>query len=248
MIRAWVRLILLVLATPLIFTLFLPSLLLKPFGFDNDPWRNNVLTIWGKACCFIAGVKVEYEGNKPDTPFLLVSNHLSYTDTFVYLSLVDVILISKSDVRSWFGMGFMMQIMGMIFVDRSSRNDVTRVNELIKSNFRPNQGIMFFPEATTTNGEDVIPFKGSLLAFPAMENIPVHYATIHYKTVDDEMPASKYVCWWDDTPFFTHLLQLLSMQKFYACVKFGESKIQSEKRKELASRLHQLVRDQYLDT
>jgi len=245
--RAYTRLLLLVISTPLIFLLFLPSLALKILGLNNDLWRNSVLTIWGKVSSAIIGLKVNVNGTKPDTPFILVSNHLSYTDVFVLLSTVNGILVAKNEVRSWPFIGWMMDVIGIIFIDRSSISDVKRVNEQIERNLRPNQGIIFFPEATTSDGESILPFKAGLLAYPSAHRYPVDFASIHYKSADPNKPEKEFIHWWGDMTFFTHLIQLLGMQKFQATVTFGESQVIESDRKKLASELHTRVRDQYLE-
>ncbi len=228
------------------FTIFLPSLLLKPFGYDNDKWRHKAWNIWGHLCCKIFGIELTVEGKAPQTPFILVSNHLSYTDTFILLRLTNGVLISKSDVRSWPFLGWMMDVMGIIFIDRSNRSDILRVNEQIDKNLRPHQGIIFFPEATTSNGDGVLRFRTGLLSYPAEKNLPVYYVSINYNTGIEDKPAREYVHWWGDMTFFRHLLDLLTIQKFYANVTFGESAITESNRKKLADELHKRVEKQYL--
>ena len=247
LLRAYSRLLLLLIATPLIFSLFLPSLFLKLFGINNDAWRNKILGLWAKTCAIIIGMRISTNGSIPKSPFILVSNHLSYTDIFVLLSVVDGVLIAKNEVRSWPIMGWMMEVIGIIFIDRNSRTDVKRVNKQIEDNLRPKQGIIFFPEATTSDGADILPFKASLLAYPAKENYPVNYASISYITTEPKKSERDYIHWWGDMTFFTHLLELLSMQKFYASVTFGESQIIDSDRKKLANRLYDQVRLQYLN-
>ena len=246
-IRSYFRAVSLVFVTFFGFSIFLPGLLLKPFGVDIDRWRHGAWTIWGYLCCKIFGIQLSVEGHAPNTPFILVCNHLSYTDTFILLRLTNGVLISKKDVRTWPVLGWMMDVMGIIFIDRSSRSDIFRVNEQIDQNLRPHQGIIFFPESTTSNGEGVLRFRTGLLAYAAEQGIPVHYASINYETGDPEKPARDYIHWWGDMTFFNHLLELLAMQKFYASVTFGDFAIQDGDRKILANKLHEKVEKQYLN-
>jgi 1-acyl-sn-glycerol-3-phosphate acyltransferase len=245
-IRSTFRMLALVSVTVFCFSIFLPSLLLKVFGKSNHRWKHLCWSWWGYLCCKVFGIKLSVEGSAPNTPFILVSNHLSYTDTFILLRLTDGLLISKSDVRSWPIFGWMMDVMGIIFIDRNSRADIFRVSEKIEENLRPEQGVIFFPESTTSDGEGVLRFKTGLLSFAAENNLPVHYASINYDTGISEKPAKDYIHWWGDMTFFGHLSELLSMKKIYAHVTFGESAIQETDRKKLADALHNKVEEQYL--
>ena len=243
--KAYVKAILLLLHTLFSYLTFVPSFLLKLVGKSNLLWRNWSLTLWGKGCARIIGMDIHVKGEPPKAPFFLVSNHLSYVDIFVYSAVSDVIFVAKSEVKSWPVIGFMMSTMGIIFVDRSSRKDVMRVNKLISDNINPEQGILLFPEGTTSNGESVLPFKASLLAFPAEKEIPVNYASLSYYSESGKVDISNDVCWWGDMEFFTHLLQLLRVQKFSVSVNFGSQRISDGDRKVLTSKLYNKISDQY---
>src|SRR5260370_15925545 len=55
---------------------------------------------------------------------LLVSNHLSYVDILVLLSLAPAVFVSKSEVKSWPVMGWLAQLGGTVFIDRLRRTHV----------------------------------------------------------------------------------------------------------------------------
>jgi len=245
-IRAVVRLILIFIATISFYILFLPALLFPFFGFSKLPWRNKIWTWWGTCCARLTGMKFSSEGTPPKPPFFLVSNHLSYVDIFLLYCYLKCTFVAKKEVRHWPVIGYMMESMGIIFVDRTRRTDVKRVNENIERNLNKHQGIVLFPEGTTSDGTDVLPFKASLLALPAEKQIPVSYATISYKTPEGEKHASRSVCWWGDMTFFKHLLQLLRMKKYYAHVRFADQTVIDSNRKRIAVKLHQNVKTQYL--
>lgn len=225
---------------------FAPSLFFKLFGMNNLRWRNNTLTLWGRGCARIVGMDIKVIGTPPKSPFFLVSNHLSYVDIFVYSAVSEAIFVAKSEVRSWPIIGFMMSTMGIIFVDRASRKDVVRVNDLIEKGMNEHQGILLFPEGTTSNGEGILPFKASLLAYPASNNTPVSYATLSYSSDREGADISNSVCWWGDMEFFTHLLQLMNVKKFSATVNFGDQRVSDGDRKVLTAKLQEKISDQFI--
>lgn len=246
LLRAYVRLFLIIAVTLFLYTLFLPALILPLFNKSELPWRNKIWRWWGSCCARLTGMEFSCSGIPPVPPFFLVSNHLSYVDIFLLYSHLKCTFIAKREVQNWPVIGFMMKSMGIIFVDRTRKTDVKRVNEQIAQNLNKHQGIVLFPEGTTSEGATVLPFKSSLLALPAQKLISVHYATITYKTQRKDEPASEKVCWWGDMTFFKHLLQMLKMKKYYGHVTFGEQTVVQKDRKKLSSKLEHLVRTQYL--
>lgn len=181
----------------------------------------------------------------PEPPFLLVSNHLSYLDIFVLFSKLRCLFVAKSDVKAWPFIGFLVRTCGILFIDRNRKRDVTRVNQLISKNITENQGIILFPEGTTSPGFDVLPFRSSLLEYPASNGFPVSCVSISYQTKSGEDPAFESVCWWADTPFFSHFLTLLGLRGIQATLHFSKELISLNDRKQLTSALEDAVRDNF---
>ncbi|MCW9708300.1 1-acyl-sn-glycerol-3-phosphate acyltransferase [Aliifodinibius sp. 1BSP15-2V2] len=172
----------------------------------------------------------------------MVSNHLSYMDVVPLWLAVDGTFIAKSEIKSWPFFGWGTKILGMIFIDRALKRDVQRVNNMIKSTITEDQGIIIFPEGTSTKGETVLPFHPSLLEYPAQHNVPVSYATLTYQSFDPNKPASEYICWWGGMSFLDHFWELLKMPGFKADITFGSKRIVNADRKQLSDQLHQLVK------
>ncbi|GAB5408838.1 MAG: hypothetical protein BalsKO_12030 [Balneolaceae bacterium] len=229
------KIILFILTTFYHYSILLFGNVLSLFGGNKIKWAAERRKLWGNSVAKVLGMKVRVKGSPPKAPFFLVSNHLSYVDVWVLYSQLNCTFIAKSEVKSWPIVGFVLATSGVLFVDRSKRTDVKRVNDEISKNLSEDQGIVLFPEGTTSAGHEILPFKSSLFQFPASEKLPVSSASIHYETSGDERPAYQSICWWDDTPFFKHLFYLFVMKEFTATVTFNEEKIVSSNRKELAS-------------
>lgn len=244
--RALLKLFSFLAATLFMYSLIMLCLLVAVFGLNYEKLRGYLLRTWGKMCCYIIGVKLDVNNQPPDPPFLLVSNHLSYLDVFVLFSQLRCLFVAKSDVKSWPLMGFIIRTCGILFIDRNRKRDVTRVNTLISKNINANQGVILFPEGTTSPGMDILPFRTSLLQYPAAKNFPVSFVAISYDTPAGELPAYESVCWWDDTPFFVHFFELLKMKEIYAKVNFGKEKIVENDRKLLAEKLQHAVQTEFI--
>ena len=116
------------------------------FARDKVNWRNRIVRGWGRKMCQIARCHVTVEGKPPEAPFVLVCNHLSYVDILVLLSLVDAVPIAKKEIRSWPVLGYICVGVGVLFVDRTRRSDVVRMNDVIAEQLNEQNGLMFFPE------------------------------------------------------------------------------------------------------
>ena len=211
------------------------------FKLPYEPLRNLYMYLWSKGMCVVLNIRVETEGEPPKAPFFLVSNHLSYIDIIpLYLNL-NCTFVAKKEVRSWPLLGFMVKTMGVIFIDRSRKRDVTRVNEILSKSLNRYQGIILFPEGTTSGGEELLSFRPSLLDYPASEEIPVFYSTINYKTAEEkgDISANKSVCFYGARdPFHKHVLKLAKNRRIDCKIRFCSEPVQCGDRKELAQKLH----------
>lgn len=213
-------------------------LLRQPF----ERWRNFYMRSWSKVFALIFNIHFHVKGEPPTAPFILVSNHLSYIDILPMFINMRCTFVAKKEVESWPVLGYMVKKTGVIFIDRSVKRDVTRVNELLKQSMNEYQGIVLFPEGTTTGGEKVLPFRSSLLDFPASESVPVYYSAIQYQTSRNDPPAHETVCFYGARdPFHKHLFKLAGNRRIDCRVVYSEEPVQTKDRKVLAEKLQMKV-------
>jgi 1-acyl-sn-glycerol-3-phosphate acyltransferase len=208
-------------------------------------WRNWIFRSWGKTLARLAGMKITVEGVPPKPPFFLVSNHLSYADIIAFASQLNCVFVSKSEVKDWFLIGFLCRSMDIIFIDRARRTDIPRVIGLIESAWQKQQGVIVFPEGTSSKGDTVLPFKASLLEPAIKAGLPVSYASVTYQTPSDEPPAYLSVCWWGEMEFAPHAIDLFRLRKFDAKLVFGKHSFLEDDRKVLAQKLRDAIVEQF---
>ena len=136
--------------------------------------------------------------------------------------------------------------MGIVFIDRQNRRDIPRAGEEIIERLNDGEGVIIFPEGTSTKGEDVLPFNSSFLEFAAKTDLPVSYASITYRSNPGDPPPSEFVCWWDEITFLEHLYRLFSVRSFTAILTFGDQNVVNPDRKLLANELRQKVRESFI--
>ncbi|MFN6963490.1 MAG: lysophospholipid acyltransferase family protein [Pyrinomonadaceae bacterium] len=213
---------------------------------NKEYWRETVFTLWAKSFVAVSNMKIEIVGQPPKPPFFLVSNHLSYVDVGALRAVVRGVFVAKREIEDWPLAGRLVRDMGNIFIDRQNRRDIPRAGELITERLKMGQGVIVFPEGTSTKGEEILPFNSSFLQFAAETDLPVSYVAISYLTPDGEMPASDAVCWWDDTTFLAHLLRLFSVREYTAVLNFGDEPVRVNDRKRLARELRQKVAERFV--
>ena len=243
LLRATARFILLALATVGTYTVWF---LLNFFIPNKQYWRQVIFSLWSNAFLKIAGMRVEVIGRPPKPPFFLVSNHLSYMDIPVIRSSVIGVFVAKHDLRDWFMAGRMIRDMGTVFINRQNRRDIPRAGSEIIEKLEEGEGVIVFPEGTSSRGEEVLPFNSSFLEFAARCDLPVHYAALSYRTAENDPPASEAISWWDDTPFLKHLFDMLKIKQSTAILNFGEEPIVNPDRKLLAAELYKNVKNRFI--
>lgn len=213
----------------------------NPFLRDKRWWRQTIFGMWTNSFVRVSHMKVEEVGTPPEPPFFLVTNHLSYADIAAIRAVAKGVFVAKKEVEGWFLAGRICRDMGTIFIDRSNRRDIPRAGEKIIERLDHGEGVIVFPEGTSTKGEEVLPFNSSFFEFAAQSGIAVSYASLTYKTPQGEMPASIAVSWWDDTGFFAHVFRLFKVREYTAVLNFGERPLIDPDRKELAKELHRRI-------
>jgi 1-acyl-sn-glycerol-3-phosphate acyltransferase len=208
--------------------------------------RTWVMRRWAQLACVCMGIRVRTQGAAPAGSYLLVSNHLGYTDIPVIASQTGCRFVSKSEVRHWPVVGPLARLAGTVFVNRARRRDVLRVGGEIGAAVAEGSGVVFFPEGTSTRGERVEHFRSSLLQPAAEADLPVHFATLRYETPEGEQAADMSVAWWGDMTLGPHLLHLMRMPRIDALLIFGKEPLRHSDRKLLAEGLQTAVAERFV--
>src|SRR5262249_5586080 len=160
-----------------------------------------------------------------------------YVDVVVLASRLECLFVAKKEVESWPIIGVLSRSVGTVFIDRSNRRDLARVNSEIAQALEDGRGVILFAEGTSTKASSVLPFRTSLVEAAARRGFPVSYAAVSYRVLGEAPPASLSVCWWGNMTFGSHFVGLLGLKRIQATVSFGSHEIRADDRKTLADRL-----------
>jgi 1-acyl-sn-glycerol-3-phosphate acyltransferase len=184
------------------------------------------------------GMRVHSKGAAP-TQGLIVCNHLSYLDILVLGARHPTLFVSKAEVRSWPWIGWLTECAGTLYINREQRTDVARLKDSIHQLLGEGVPIAFFPEGTSTHGEQVLPFRASLLEPASANRCAVTPASLAYHLKGGSVVEE--VCFWRDMTFGPHIWNLLSKSGIEASVVYGETVIADADRKVMAKSLHASV-------
>jgi len=182
---------------------------------------------------------VRFTGPVPKSG-LLVSNHLSYLDILVIAKITPVVFVYKSEVRRWPVIGWPTALAGTIFIERARRTHVGPINREIAAAMAAGAVVVVFPEGTSTNSEQVLPFRSPLLEPVTQGQHPITVGYLHYELEGGD--ARNEVCYWGDHTFFSHAVNLLGKnRRVHATMRFAPFQRTTSDRKELAVQLREAV-------
>jgi len=201
-------------------------------------FRQRMFRRWCARVLRVMGVDARVVGPLPPAPFVLVTNHLSYVDVVLLGAHLEAVFLARHDIAGWPVIGWAAERLGTLFVNRRDVTDLHAVNAAIADVLDRGDGLVVFPEGTTTAGHQVGPFRSPVLEPAAALALPVAYGAICYATPEGEPPAHEAVCWWGDAEFSPHFWQMLHLSRIDAMLTFGPDRVTETNRKALAQALH----------
>lgn len=151
-------------------------------GAFNEPPRDKLpkyVQIFCHKLCQSFGLKVVQVEPVPQTHGLWVSNHISWLDIPVVGSVAPVFFLSKAEIGEWFIFGRLAKAGGTLFIKRGS-GDTGSVSDQIAKFLSGGSSVVFFPEATTTDGKQIKKIYGKLLKAAIDTNLPICPVVIAY--------------------------------------------------------------------
>lgn len=199
-----------------------------------------------RAAFVILGMALLVRGPRMKVPGAVVANHSSWLDIFALNARKNVYFVSKSEVASWPGIGWLARATGTVFIRRDPREVKSQI-ALFEERLTHGHRLLFFPEGTSSDTLRVLPFKPTLFA-PFFADSLVHDMHIQPVTVIYHPPEGadpRFYGWWGDMGFGDHLLRVLAQQPqgkvelvYHAPVRVDDF----PNRKSLASYLEDQVR------
>jgi len=180
---------------------------------------SRISSFYLRAALIVLGVKIRRRNiNKlvsGKENHLVISNHLSYLDIFVIFSTVPAVFIANSELEDTFLLGAIIKYSGGVFVERRNRSRLLQDMQHIKNILHMGFNVVLFPEGTTSDGEEVKPFKTSFLDAAAGSGVDVLPLCVRYRKINGEdidAGNGRLVYYYGDLTFFEHFFRLLNLR------------------------------------
>jgi len=217
------------------------------------PLRRYLPYWYHNAVCKLLGIRVHLSGAPIAAgPVLLVSNHISWLDIPVLGSIAPLSFVAKNEVATWPFVSMLAKLQRTVFIDRTRRSSVAETRGQILERLTAKERVILFAEGTSSDGNQVLPFKSSLFAAiePSGSNgeghlvqtIAIVYTRVHGLPMNrQQRPA---VAWYGDMDMLSHAWGVLKLGPLDVQVRLGEPVAMSAvgDRKMLAVHAYEQVR------
>ena len=194
------------------------------FGFSrlSQSEKNAAVQAWARTMLARLAIKLVVEGQPPQGgPVLLAANHISWLDIVVMHAARHCRFISKADVQHWPIVGILATGAGTLYIERESRRDAMRVVHHMAERLEAGDILAVFPEGTTGNGVELLPFHANLLQAAISAHAPIQPVALHF--MDGVTGAQSFApCYVGDDTLLGSLWRTLCTQDLVAVVRFGD--------------------------
>lgn len=204
---------------------------------------------------FMAGafnVKVIYKNTIPkDENSLVIGNHTGFIDIVSLQALRGCVFITSLEMKHTPILGQICDLAGCTYVNRKSRmsiqDELKGITEVLKEGSR----VVLYAESVASNGEQVLPFKKTLMMAAGYANRPIRPFVFNYREVNGGPVLYKHrdsVCWYGDETFFPAIWRSLKLNSVTCEIEFlplVHTKPEDD-RTEVARYLHQIISEKYV--
>jgi 1-acyl-sn-glycerol-3-phosphate acyltransferase len=218
--------------------LVLVALVLLPFQAAgillNNRLKHDVPLLFHRIYCAVIGIRITQIGQLTrDTPVLILSNHVSWSDISVIGAVAPVVFVAKSEVRSWPVFGWLARLQRTIFIERDRRNKTGEHARAMADRLLGGDPVLLFPEGTSSDGIRILPFRSALIgsvhhaigASTHHDRVtvqPVSLAYVRYGGVPVGRALRDKVAWYGEMDLLPHLLGVLASGAVDVTVSWGE--------------------------
>lgn len=207
----------------------------------QESQRLEVIRTWHQTMLRRLGIQLQAKGALTTGAKLLVANHISWLDILVINAVGPARFVSKSEVKSWPIIGSMVTAGGTLFIERQRKRDAMRVVHEMAAALSRGDTLAVFPEGTTSNGQQVLPFHANLFQAAISAQTPVQPLAIKYSDAQNHLSqAAPYI---DEMTIAESFWKIVSAPRLVASIEILEPQPTSDQddRRELAEQAeHQI--------
>jgi 1-acyl-sn-glycerol-3-phosphate acyltransferase len=147
----------------------------------DEAGRQRHIAWWSAKLLRVLGLELAIHGAPTSRSAMIVANHVSWLDiAAIHASAPHARFVSKADVLAWPLLGAMVSGAGTLFIERDRKRDALRVVHQIAEALTRGETVAAFPEGTTTDGHQLLPFHANLLQAAISAGVPVQPVALRY--------------------------------------------------------------------
>lgn len=114
--------------------------------------------------CSICGIRVSQTGTRVRGGAVILANHVSWIDIPALAGATGTAFVAHDGLAGIAPLRWLCELNDTVFVARHDPRSVHRQVDQVREALRDTGALALFPEGTTGDGTDLLPFKSSLLA------------------------------------------------------------------------------------
>ena len=211
-----------------------PRLSIEQREMRVQAWSLQFLALWGIHLRVLGQPVVA-------GPALLVANHISWLDILVIHAARYCRFVSKSDIRDWPMLGLLATGSGTLYIERSRRKDALRMVRDMAQALQEGDVLAVFPEGTTSDGLNLLPFHANLIESAVAAQAPVQPLALRFVDARTGEPTLA-PCYIGDDTLIASVWRTLTAPPIVAVVHFGQpQQAEGRERRQWARDLREAV-------
>lgn len=161
---------------------------------------------WSRHLLRLLGIRLVVKGRTPRRGQLIVANHVSWLDIFAILALHPTRFVAKAEIRDWPIAGWLANAVGTFYI-RRGKGGARPLLEKLEPFLAQGGSVVVFPEGTTTDGQQVLPFHSRLFSAASASGAAIQPVALRYSRDDRGRDLAPFI---GDDDLVRHILRLLA--------------------------------------
>lgn len=153
-------------------------------GRDTPALHRRQARRWSAGLLRAMGVRLVVHGLPRPGAKLVVANHVSWLDIPAIGAVEAARFVSKVEVRRWPLFGKLADASDTLYLTRERPRDALRVVHQMAEALQAGDTVAVFPEGTTADGVELLPFHANLLQAAIATETPVQPVALRYFDAD----------------------------------------------------------------
>lgn len=210
------------------------------FPLYSKQRKLRAIQIWSHCVLASCGMKLKTYGTLPERGRgqMMICNHISWLDIMAINAAFPGRFVAKDDVAKWPVIGYLATQAQTVYVARKkgtggNGEKIRHVTEALQNG----DTVTLFPEGTSTEGHEILPFKTSFFQAPYDAGTPLIPVLCRYPNPDGSSP-NPHMAYYGDISLWSSIRSVISQHRSMVELHFLEPLPASPERQETAREIH----------